>query len=408
LVEVRADRDGLVDPDLLGLVVADRLAEVVADAARFVDPGADRGAVDDRHVPVFLAVDVDLLGPGGIVEAQLVAAAAARRRVGPPAALGRAARDRERIRILAVVDAAGHQRTIRVALEELDQHLHADPRDELRAPAFARSALRAADPARRPLAEAGVFLPVKLDLNATVLVGVDLTVADHGRSLPPVDPRIGGPSQRPNDPGRGHALEGVGVVLAAARVGSAAAVGDAGDDVLVGPAGVVERVGGELPTRANADRVAVAAGDVARQRQRVGEVAATLVEIVALEPTVVVIVDPPDPIAVVGAGRLGGQQILGREPVEVAAQHLGGGQVLRPVEIVDGLAVGAPLTGAEPGKVGAAAEALRVRVVAVVVGQGQHLVAGVGIVIVEEADSLFFEQPTDKVMIALAILHAVC
>src|SRR5690606_38794276 len=147
LVEVRADRDGLVDPDLLGLVVADRLAEVVADAARFVDPGADRGAVDDRHVPVFLAVDVDLIGPGGIVEAQLVAAAAARRRVGPPAALGRAARDRERIRILAVVDAAGHQRTIRVALEELDQHLHADPRDELRAPAPARPALRAADPA---------------------------------------------------------------------------------------------------------------------------------------------------------------------------------------------------------------------------------------------------------------------
>src|SRR5690606_532896 len=178
------------------------------------------------YTTLFRSVQVDFFVAGGVLEAQLVVAAAAGRGLGPPAALGLVLGQGEGRRVLGVVDTAGHQRPVGVALQKLDDDLHPDPRDELRAPAHARPALRAADPTRGLGGVARLLLPVELDLDAAVLVGVDLLArrAGHDRRLRAVLARPGGCERRPNHRVGRHAHERVRVALGA-RDGGARAGG---------------------------------------------------------------------------------------------------------------------------------------------------------------------------------------
>src|SRR4029450_1463101 len=73
-----------------------------------------------------------------------------------------------------VVDAAGDDGLVRIALEEVDDDLLADPRDRDRAPALACPRVRDAHPARALLVTLALAVPVELDLHPPVLVGVDL------------------------------------------------------------------------------------------------------------------------------------------------------------------------------------------------------------------------------------------
>ena len=101
--------------------------------------------------------------------------------------------------LLGVVDAAGDDRLVRIAFEEIDDHLLADARDRDHAPALARPRMRDADPARAVLVLLAVAVPVELHLHAAVLVGVDLVAAraDHDRGLRPLHERLRRAAPRP-------------------------------------------------------------------------------------------------------------------------------------------------------------------------------------------------------------------
>jgi hypothetical protein len=87
--------------------------------------------------------------------------------------------------VVAVIDAARHDRAVGVTLDEVDQHLVADAGQEHAAPAVARPQLADADPARAGLVVGVRAVPVELHLHAPVLVGIDLLAlgADHGGGL---------------------------------------------------------------------------------------------------------------------------------------------------------------------------------------------------------------------------------
>ncbi len=89
--------------------------------------------------------------------------------------------------VLAVVDAAGDDRAVRVALEELDDHLLANARDVDRAPLLAGKGVGHAHEAGVLVAARAVTVPVELQLHPAQGVGVDLLTLgpdDGGRLWP--------------------------------------------------------------------------------------------------------------------------------------------------------------------------------------------------------------------------------
>src|SRR5262249_28347826 len=72
-----------------------------------------------------------------------------------------------------VVDAADHQRAIRIAILECDDDLVADPRPEEGAPAVARPDLGDPQPARIRAVVIARRVPVKLNLHPAVAVQID-------------------------------------------------------------------------------------------------------------------------------------------------------------------------------------------------------------------------------------------
>src|SRR5690606_33567643 len=135
----------LLAVDRLTVVAADGLDAVLADR---------RGAVaPDLFAEVSLRVHVDLLGARGILEAQLVEAVAAGRAAGADRRLRLGVGQRDADQRLAVVDAAGHERSVWVTADELDDHLHAHARDEQHPEAAASPAVGDADPHRRVVGE---------------------------------------------------------------------------------------------------------------------------------------------------------------------------------------------------------------------------------------------------------------
>src|SRR5207244_12680993 len=130
---VRTDLQGLVGANRCVPIDADVPLLVLADTLRIVDIDPIGAAVVDRQrlvvldggVHVELAVDGDLLRPGGVVHRQLVVTAAL---VGVrlDAADDRACGETERGLALLVIDAAGYERLVGVAFEEIDEYLLAN------------------------------------------------------------------------------------------------------------------------------------------------------------------------------------------------------------------------------------------------------------------------------------------
>src|SRR5690606_32897333 len=84
---------------------------------------------------------------------------------------------------------AGDDRAFGVALDEVDDDLVADARQEHRAEAVAGPRLAHAHPARAGVVERAAAIPVELDLDPAVLIDVDLLAAraDDRRCLDALD-----------------------------------------------------------------------------------------------------------------------------------------------------------------------------------------------------------------------------
>ena len=188
------DGDGLVVVDRLGAVVLDVGGLVVVDGLHAVVPDPVRLVVLDLDVLVLLGVDPELLAALLVLEANGVGvgAAAAERGARQHAGLGLVGGQFPGRHLLGVVDAAGDERSVGVALQELDHHLLADARHRHHAEVLARPRMRHADPARGVLVVLAVAVPVEVHLHPAVLVGVDLVAggADHDRRLQALHQRL--------------------------------------------------------------------------------------------------------------------------------------------------------------------------------------------------------------------------
>ncbi|MEZ4380358.1 MAG: hypothetical protein R3A79_03365 [Nannocystaceae bacterium] len=255
---VGGDGHGLVGADGGGVVGADRRGPVGADGGGVV--GADRSCpagVDDL-IHVLGAWRKTLLCAGLILEAELVEAAAARGRRGLDRGLGLVVGEEVRRRVVAVVDAADDQRAVGIAVDEVDDDLHPDPRDEEAAPARSGEALGDADPPRGALVDRGEAIPVGQELDPPVLVAVHVLAwrAGDRRRLDPGDLGLVLGQDRPERQAERLALEGVGVA------GGHAARGRLGDRLLRALA-AVDRRGDQVlaAARVAADREGAAGAD---------------------------------------------------------------------------------------------------------------------------------------------------
>src|SRR5262249_39686560 len=93
-------------------------------------------------VLVPLAMQEYLFAAGLVLEGDLVEAAAIRRRPRPEDAAGAVVGQLVGRHRLGVVDTTRDDRPIRVTLEELDDHFHADTRKDLRTPLISGPTLR--------------------------------------------------------------------------------------------------------------------------------------------------------------------------------------------------------------------------------------------------------------------------
>jgi len=172
----------LLDPfmavalDLGQPVALDHQVVVVADGGAAIVPHA--------HVHVLLGVHEQLFLALLVLEADLVEAFAALARHGLDGGLGLLRGQGVGRHVVGVVDAAHHDGPVGVAVQEVDDDLLADARDEHRAPLASRPDLGHAQPARAFLVAVAAAVPEEVDLDAAVLVGVDLFALgarDHGR-----------------------------------------------------------------------------------------------------------------------------------------------------------------------------------------------------------------------------------
>ncbi len=165
------------------LVAAHAHAAVAVDADRLV-------ALDVRRL-IALGLDVKLFAALFVLEANLVevagAAALGAARLDP--ALGLVVGQRVGRHVVRVVDAPGDDRSVRIPLQELDDHLLPDAGDVHRAPPRPRPDLRHPHPARAVLVALPLAIPVELHLHTPVLVGRDLLArfADHDGGLGAID-----------------------------------------------------------------------------------------------------------------------------------------------------------------------------------------------------------------------------
>src|SRR5690606_15306570 len=135
---------------------------------------------------ILLGMDEDLLVAGLVFEAQLVVAAVTERAVGADRALRGLVRHRVRQRVRAVVHGAGDERPIRIAIDEVDDDLHADAGHEPEAPPRTGPRLLLyPHPARARVVTGALPVPMELHFDAAVLVDVDLLPgrAGHHRRL---------------------------------------------------------------------------------------------------------------------------------------------------------------------------------------------------------------------------------
>ncbi len=162
------DRLGAIMLDVGGLVVVDGLGAVVTDPVGLV--------VLDLDVLILLGVEPELLGAFLILEADGVGvrAGATLAGAGQQARLCHVGRQVPRRHLVAVIDPAGNDRLVRVALQEINDDLLADARDHHAAPILAGPGLSDPHPAGTGLVGLAVAVPVELHLDPSVFVGPDL------------------------------------------------------------------------------------------------------------------------------------------------------------------------------------------------------------------------------------------
>ena len=174
---VGVDRALFLGPELAVAIALDRVVALMADADLLV--------VLDVLVPVALGVDEDLFLALAVLDAQFVETAAAGVAVGLENAAGLVLRQLVGHPVFAVVEAAGDQRLIRIALQETHQDFHAHPRDGDAAIALARPVGGDAQPATGVVVGLAEAIPEELHLDPAVLVAVDGLAggAGHDRCL---------------------------------------------------------------------------------------------------------------------------------------------------------------------------------------------------------------------------------
>src|SRR5665213_722615 len=163
-----------------------------ADAVGATDAGA--AALFHLDGLVLLRLDMHLLRALLVLEANLVEVArrAALGATALDAALGLVGRQIVGRHVVRVVDPAGDDGAIGIALQEVDNYLLPDARDVRRPPLAARPGLRDPHPARAIFVTLTFAIPVKLDLHPTVLVGPDLLarLTDDDGGLGAIDRRL--------------------------------------------------------------------------------------------------------------------------------------------------------------------------------------------------------------------------
>ena len=195
-------RLGAVVPDVAGFVVVYGLAPVVAHPFVFV--------VLDLAQLVFLGVQPQLLLTLLVFKAQRVGVAHPALEAGARGAAGGGAaeqaahagvaRQRPGRHVQRVVDAAGDDGAVGVAVLEVDDHFLPDARRGDAPEVAARPGLRDADPAAAVFVALAVAVPVELHFDLAVFVGVDLL-----------------PGRAGDDGGLGAGGEGFGLGLRAAE-----------------------------------------------------------------------------------------------------------------------------------------------------------------------------------------------
>src|ERR1017187_6925151 len=207
LLQVRADlerhcpayTDVVIARDLLVLVAFDLLQLVLFDNEMALPANGFVQVFLDADILILLSVDEDLLLALGVFKADFVESAPAFRTERLDGALGFFVRQRIGRGLHGVVDAAGDDRLIWIPLQEFDNHLLVHPRQPHGAPLLTRHQVRNADPAGAILVVFALAVPMKLHLDAAVLVGVDLFPrrADHHGGLGPLHDRFRNLARRP-------------------------------------------------------------------------------------------------------------------------------------------------------------------------------------------------------------------
>ena len=165
---------------------------VLLDDQVAVVAGPLETVVLDPDVLIPLRVHEDLLCALLVLQTDFVETPAALGAVGLQGALGLLVRQRIGRAVGAVVDAAGDDGPVGIALEEIDDHFLADARDLDGAPAGAGPGTAGADPAGAFLVGLALAVPVELHLHPAVFVGVDLLALgpDHDGGLGTLDHRL--------------------------------------------------------------------------------------------------------------------------------------------------------------------------------------------------------------------------
>src|SRR5690349_18915264 len=175
--------------------------------AIFADPFF--GVIFDTHILVLFGVHEYLFAPLFVFETEFVEAAAPLAAIGLDRGHGRIVRQRIWRFGFAVVNRAGDDWPVGIAIEKFDDDFLADARDENRAPILSRPRLGHAHPARGVFIRGTVAVPVKLNFNPAKFVGQDFfagfTYDDCG--LRPLDARLDRRARRTENAVRGNSGE---------------------------------------------------------------------------------------------------------------------------------------------------------------------------------------------------------
>src|SRR5690606_22296706 len=311
-----------------------------------------------------------------------------------------------------VVDPAGDDRAIRIALQELDDHLLADARYVDAAEVGAGPRLADADPARAVLVALALAVPGELHLHPAVLIGPDLLAGrtGHDRALRAGHDRLGRDERRPERHRRGLHLDRaeIRLLLAARRIGP----------IRVGPDLVLDREDQVLLVLVLARVVDEAEGlATAEAGDRAGAAHAPVRRLVLLEPDLRQLIAPVevDVARRVAVHLAFGERVLHRRRApgrQIGARLLeveaGLAEPSRPdvqgaLPLVEMVALPPRLVFAREERHLLVVVALQIRLL--VVGQDQ-LVLTV-LVLEEKEDALVLAQALDEVEVGFVVLDAI-